>query len=107
MSDFVSNNYPEFLFTLFLVIAFLVSLSLPSAIFTYAMAVVMGMMAGRLVFFRQHKTMLPFVIVIIGFFIGFISGARFGSWKILSVLFILSAYGGWYLHEKEIIKKPY
>lgn len=107
MSDFVSNNYPEFLFTLFLVVAFLISLSLPSSTFTYIMAVVMGIMAGRLIFFRQHKTLLPFVVVVIGFFIGFISGARFGSWKILSILLILSAYVGWYGHEKGYITKPY
>ena len=77
MSDFVSNNYPEFLFTLFLVVAFLISLSLPSSTFTYIMAVVMGIMAGGVVFFRQHKTLLSFVVVVIRVFFGFIRGAPF------------------------------
>ena len=93
-----SENWAEFFFFCLLVFGFLFSLSLQSAKLSYVMIILFGLMCGR--FLSQRKKGLPFYLIVFGFLIGFILGARFASWKLLVFLFLLSSVASFVLHNK-------
>ena len=61
------TNWAEILFLALLIIGFIFSLFAPSAILSYLIIFVIGMMAGRWVYFRKKSMVFPYVLVIIGF----------------------------------------
>ncbi|MBI4150483.1 hypothetical protein HY488_03695 [Candidatus Woesearchaeota archaeon] len=94
----LSENWAEFFFFCLLVFGFLFSLSLQSAGLSYVMIVLFGLMCGR--FLAQRKKRFPFYLIVFGFFVGFLLGARFASWKVLAFFFFVGGALSFYLHER-------
>lgn len=104
MADFYYKNWAEVLFFILLVIGFLVALFAPSAVVSYIVIFISGLIAGRLIYDRKGKGMFPYFLIIIGFFIGYLLGAYRGEREIMSVLFVLGALIGYYIYDKGILR---
>jgi len=98
------KNSAEILFFVLLVIGFIISLFSGSAIISYLIIFITGMMAGRLIFERKGKLKFAYYLITIGFLIGYILGAFYGNRNITIILFILGALLSYYLHDRKIIK---
>lgn len=88
----------------FMILAFILAVLLNSSIAIYITSVFAGFTAARVFYFRRFKEpIFPFIIIIIGFLIGYIIGS-FSANRILTLLLFVSAYAGsYYLHKKKII----
>ncbi len=61
-------------------------------------------MAGRFIYSRKKSMAFPYVLIIIGFLIGYLIGSRYGNWLVIAVLFVLGSILSYYLHEQGFIK---
>ena len=104
MASLFQRNWTEMFFFALLVIGFLFSLATPSAVLSYALIFVVGMMGGRLIYQRKNKLKFPYYLMIIGFLIGYIFGALYGNRNIMIILFVIGAFLSYYLHDKGIIQ---
>jgi len=98
------SNWAEIVFFILLILGFLFSLAAPSAVLSYLIIFVAGMMAGRLIYYRKESMAFPYVLIIIGFFIGYLIGSRYGNWLVLTILFVLGSILSYYLHEQGLVK---
>lgn len=96
--------WAEFFSFVLLAIGFIVALVAESALISYIVLFLCGMMAGRLMSERYKKIKFPYYLVVIGFLIGYILGSRFGNKLVLLILFIVGAYISHYLHEHGFLK---
>jgi len=98
------RNWAEIIFLILLIVGFLLSLAAPSAVLSYLMIFLVGMMAGRLIYYRKKSMVFPYVLIIIGFFIGYLIGSRYGNWLVITILFVLGSILDYYLHEQGWLK---
>jgi len=98
------RNWAEIFFFILLVIGFLLSLATPSAVLSYALIFVAGMMGGRLIYERKDKLQFPYYLMIIGFLIGYILGAFYGNRNVIIILFVLGGFLSYILHDKGYIR---
>ena len=107
------DDWPEVLSLIVLIIGFIVSLLSGSAVVSYIIIFFCGSAFGRFWWKRKTSTRAPWVLVMIGFLIGFLLGTYFielfikppyGSKGIIAILFLGSIALSYYLHEKNIIK---
>ena len=104
MADFYFKNWAEIFFFILLVIGFVVALMSPSAVITYIVIFIYGLIAGRMVYERKGKGIFPYVIIIVGFVIGFLIGAYRGEREVMSVLFILGTMIGYYVYDRGLLR---
>jgi len=97
------EHWAEAFALFFLILGLLLAVGLRNPFFSYLTVLLSGALAGR-IFYQKRCTepILPFILVIIGFLVGYLLGSFWTS-RILSLLlfaggFILS----YYLHKKEI-----
>lgn len=102
-TSYFFRNWGEFLFFVLLVIGFLLSLLAPSAVISYIMVFVVGIMSGRLLYERKNKLVFPYYLIIIGFIIGYILGAYYGDKMTILTLYVLGTFAGYQLYNKGII----
>jgi len=104
MTDFFFKSWPEFFFFVLMVIGVIVSLAAPSAIISYFIIFVSGMMAGRILYFRKHNLHYAYFLIIVGFLIGYVIGSYYGSRKIVVLLFVIGGFLSYYLYKNKILK---
>jgi len=102
-ADFFFRNWAEFLFFVLLVLGFIISLAAPSAVISYIMIFVVGIMSGRLIYERKNKLMFPYAMIIVGFIIGYILGAYYGNKMTILTLYFLGMFIGYQIYEKGVI----
>ncbi|PIN73592.1 hypothetical protein COV20_05200 [Candidatus Woesearchaeota archaeon CG10_big_fil_rev_8_21_14_0_10_45_16] len=98
------DQWPE-VFTFFLlVLGFLISVFVRSAAFSYITIFFAGAVAARGFYMRRYKEpILPFILLIIGFLIGYLAGSIWAN-RFLALLLFLIGFGlSYYLHLKKII----
>ena len=98
------KNWAEIIAFILLIIGFLLSLAAPSAVLSYLIIFLAGMMGGRLIYSRKKSMVFPYVLIIIGFLLGYLIGSRYGDWLVTTVLFVLGSILSYYLHEQGFIK---
>lgn len=98
------KNWMEFFFVGLMIIGALIALLAPSAIISYAISFISGMFGGRLIYERKNKIRFPYLIIIAGFFIGYLIGVYYGNRKIVITLFVLGAILSYKLYDKKILK---
>lgn len=101
--DFYFRNWAELFFFVLLVIGFFLSLLAPSAVISYLMIFVLGMMSGRLIYERKQKLQFPYYLIVVGLLIGYLLGAYYGNKRIILTLFILGMITSYFLHNRGII----
>src|SRR3989338_6561926 len=106
MADFFFKSWAEFFFFALMVIGFIVSLWATSfiAVISYIVVFLSGMIGGRLLYERKRKLSFPYYIIIIGFLIGYVLGAYYGSRQVIVVLFVLGILFSYHLHNKGYIR---
>jgi len=100
------KNWAEIIAFILLVVGFLFSLAAPSAVLSYIIIFVAGMMGGRLIYERRKSMVFPYVLILIGFLVGYLIGSRYGygDWLVIVLLFVLGSILSYYLHEQGFIK---
>ena len=104
MTSIFFRNWAEIIAFILLIVGFFFSLAAPSAVLSYLIIFVVGMMAGRLIYERKKSMVFPYVLICVGFLIGYLIGSRYGSWLVITVLFVLGSILSYYLHEQGYIK---
>ncbi len=104
MADFFFKSWAEFLFFVLMVIGFAVALLAPSAVISYIVVFLSGMIGGRLLYERKKKLVFPYYLILIGFLIGYLIGTYYGSREVVIILFILGILFSYHLHNKGYIR---
>ena len=79
-----------------LVIGFLFSITLQSAVMSYVVIFLFGLLAGRLIYERSYS--FPFYLIGFALLLGYVLGTRYGQWKLVILFFLLGAAISYYLH---------
>ena len=87
-----------------MVMGILIALAAPSAVIAYVIAFLAGMFGGRLIYERKHKIQFPYIMIIIGFTIGYLIATYYGSRRVAIVLFIIGAILSYKLYDKKILR---
>ena len=98
------KNWMEFWFLVLMAIGVVIALSAPSAAISYIIMFLSGMLAGRLLYERKDKMQFPYLMIIIGFVIGYLIGVYYGSRRVSIVLFILVMILSYKLYDNKILK---
>ena len=106
MADFFFKSWAEFFFFVIMLLGFVVALSATSfsAVISYIVVFLSGMIGGRLLYERKKKLVFPYYIILIGFLIGYVIGTYYGSRKVVIILFILGVLFSYHLHNKGYIR---
>ena len=106
MSEFLFKNWAEFVFFVIMVIGFAVSIwaSSYSAVISYIVVFLSGMIGGRLLYERKNRLTFPYIVIVIGFIIGYLLGSYYGSKKVIVILFGLGILFSYYLRKKGYIR---
>jgi len=109
MAEFFFKNWAEFFFFVIMIMGFIVALWATSfsAVISYIVVFLSGMIGGRLLYERKKKLIFPYYIIIVGFLIGYVIGTFYGSRQIIVVLFILGILLSYHLHNKGYIRDFY
>ncbi len=100
-----SEDWPEVVAFVILIVGFLFSLKATSAFLSYVVIALCGGVFGR-IWWRYRKNMqVPIFLIAIGFLIGYMLGAVFtyADAKMVFLIFILAVFASYYIHEKKII----
>ncbi len=100
----VFKNWMEYLLLVFMVVGIILALAAPSAIISYIIILISGIFAGKILQIRKNAVQFPFVMIIIGFVIGYAIGAYYGSRRMIIVLFVVGALAGYRLYDKGFLK---
>ena len=98
-------QWAEFFFFFLLVIGVIISLISGSVFTTYVIMLIVGMMTGRLFYKVRHHLQVPWVLVVLGLLLGLLVGARYGTWKVSLIMFIIGNFVSYYLHMKGYIRE--
>ena len=106
MTQFFFKSWAEFFFFVLMIIGFIVALWATSfsAVISYIVVFLSGMIGGRLLYDRKKKLAFPYYIIIIGFIIGYVIGTYYGSRRVVIILFILGILLSYHLHNKGYIR---
>lgn len=96
----ISESWAEAFTVVLLLIGFFVALLLNSALLSYLVITLSGLLAGRFFFQRRiAQPIFPFIMIIIGFLLGFLLGSLWANKIIVMLLFVVSALVSYYLHK--------
>ncbi len=103
---FFFKNWAEFFFFVVMVIGLIIALWATSfsAVISYIVVFLSGMIGGRLLYDRRKKLTFPYYIIIMGFLIGYVIGTYYGSRKVVIILFVLGVLLSYHLHKKGYIR---
>ena len=106
MSDFFFKSWVEFVFFVLMVLGLIVGIwaSSFSAVISYIVVFLSGMIGGRLLYERKKKLSFPYYMIVIGFLIGYAMGTYYGSRKVVIILFILGVLFSYHLCNKGYIR---
>tara|TARA_Y100000310_G_scaffold330747_1_gene402954 strand:+ start:231 stop:572 length:342 start_codon:yes stop_codon:yes gene_type:complete len=103
MKDLI-EIWVETLTLFFLAVGFVIAVLLQNAALSYLAILFSGALAGRIFYTKRFKEpVLPFVLIIIGFVVGYLIGGIWISRGLAFVLFALGFLVSYYLHLKKIL----
>ena len=98
------EQWVEALAAVFLVGGFMLSILLQNELLSYASVFLSGMVAARIYYVKRYtEPILPLVLIIIGFLVGYLLG-NFWSSRITALAFFALGFSfSYYLHYKKIV----
>lgn len=88
----------------FMVLGFILSILLVVPLLSYLSVIIAGFLAGRIYYIKRYsQPILPFIIMICGFLLGYLLGGFWVSRFWVLVFFLASFSGSYYLHLKKIL----
>ena len=98
------EEWVEVFMLLFLVLGFIISILLQSPALTYGTLLLTGSLAGRGYYFKKlSQPILPFVLMILGFLLGYLLGNFWTNRLWGLIVFAFGFFVSHWLHRKEII----
>jgi hypothetical protein len=106
MADFFFKNWAEFFFFVIMVLGLIVALWATSfsAVISYIVVFLSGMIGGRLLYDRKKKLTFPYYVILTGFLIGYVIGTYYGSRKVVIILFVLGVLFSYHLYNKGYVR---
>ena len=101
-ADF-AYNWVEYLFIALLIVGFILALKVGSAVMTYIIISLCGLMSGRIFYRIRKNPQFPFYVIIIGFLLGYLLGSYYGNKKIIFILFFVFNIISYYIYKKGYI----
>ena len=102
--NFIIEAWGELIGLIVLIIGFLLTLASRSAVITYTIVTLAGIIFGRIWYRSKGSLRFALVLSITGFLAGTLLGALYGNRKYIVILFFIGFIVSYYLHEKKIIK---
>ena len=102
--EFLFRDWAQFFFFVLMIAGIIIALAAPSAVISYMVIFISGMMAGRVMYWRQKRFHFAYYIVMVGFLIGYLIGTYYGSRKVIVILFALGAFLSYYLYDKKLLR---
>lgn len=100
----LQEQWPELLTLFVVVMGFFVSVLLRTPAFSYISVLLCGFLAARLYYIQRYKQpILPSVLIILGFLVGYVAGSFWTSRFWTVVLFVIGFTVSYYLHAKGIV----
>lgn len=100
----LEDQWPELTAVLFLIIGFFLSVLIQNQAASYLSIFLAGGLAGRIYYMKRYQEpIIPYVIIIAGFFLGYLIGAFWINRLLTIVLFAAAFYLSYYLHIKKIL----
>ena len=98
----LDEQWAEVLTVLFIVIGFILALLLRNAPLSYLSIILAGFLAGRIFYIKRYKEpILPFVLIIVGFLLGYLLGGLWVSKTWVLIFFIVAFAVSYQLHVKK------
>lgn len=88
----------EFVCFVVLIIGFLFSITLKSAVISYVVIFLFGLLAGRMIYYRKYS--FPFYLIGFALLLGYVLGSRYGQWKLVILFFLLGSAVSYYAHAQ-------
>ena len=100
----LKQNWPELLSLCFALLGFLISVIITKPWLSYFAVFASGLLAARLYYIQRYKQpILPSVLIIIGFLVGYVAGSFWVS-RFWTIAFFLFGFAlSYYMHVKGII----
>lgn len=99
----LEEQWAEALTLLFVVVGFVFSVLLQTAVLSYLTIAVAGILAGRLFYIKRYQEpIFPFLLIIVGFLLGYLVGGFWVQRMWALALFLLLFWLSYYLHLKGI-----
>src|SRR3989338_1649727 len=97
-------HWPELFALFFTLLGFVISVVITQPGLSYFAVFVSGLLAGRLYYIQRYKQpILPSVLIILGFLVGYVAGSFWVS-RFWTIVFFLSGFAlSYYMHVKGII----
>ena len=103
MADFMLD-WPEIIAILFAILGFALALFSGNFVIIYIVALLMGLVFGRLWYkFRLSHT-IPIFLALMAFFLGYILGGVWANMRIIAIMLLAGILAGYWLHAKRIIR---
>ncbi len=100
----LEEQWVEALAVLLAVVGFILSVLLRNALLSYLTIIAAGLVAGRGFFVKRYaEPVLPFVLLIAGFLVGYLAGGIWVSRLLLLFLFLAAFIVSYYLHKKGVL----
>jgi len=98
------EQWAEVVALLFLVLGFFISALLHNPTFSYIIVFLCSFLAGRVFYMKRFsEPILPFVLIILGFLLGYLIGSFWVSRFWILVFFAIGFISSYYLHLKKIL----
>ena len=99
----IKEQWAEILAVFFLALGFVISILLTSTLFTFLSIILAGFLAARIYYLKKFsEPIFPFVLIIVGFLVGYFLGTFWAS-RFWTLLFFAVSFGvSYYLHMKGI-----
>ena len=98
------DDWVEIVFFIVLVLGFFTSIAAGSAVIEYFTILLVGMMAGRMIYHRKKKLKFPFVLILLGFAFGYILGVFYANKLIVLIVFLIGIVLSYRLHVRGHIR---
>ncbi len=100
----LDEQWVEILTLFFLVLGFVISVLMQNSFLSYVVIFLAGFLAGRIYYIKHRKEpVLPFVLMMIGFLIGYVTASFWANRIVVLVLFALAFIISYYLHLKKFL----
>ena len=85
------ENWMEIFFVVIMLLGIVMAVVVRSNIVSYMTITAAGVAAGKIIFERKNKVRFPYILIIIGFLIGYVIGAYDASRQLVLLLFVASS----------------
>lgn len=100
----IEEQWAELFVLVFLVLGFFIAVLVQSPFFSYCSILLAGLLAGRIFYIKKTtEPILPFVLIIVGFLLGYLLGGFWISRVMAFILFVIAFVVSYYLHLKKIL----